>query len=242
MFETLTKKVTRTIHLIAWLQRNSVYLKSAVTIAEYLAKTAVLSNLPPDTAEKYKQILSTMGVHVEAANNQALAKCAMGMALPTLQGLFSHHQDPEDPIAVLIDTMGVAQDVMSRIHAVSKAPPSPSHKDMAQFISKNANPTQEAFEAAAKQAYGDTAHWLALALPGMKTTAAADAAAIEESLHAAYTKCVQWATAKVHETRDQPKIHHIVAACIDTKATGLHVSSIVEQVQHLGKVGVDPIK
>jgi antitoxin component of RelBE/YafQ-DinJ toxin-antitoxin module len=216
-------KVTRTIHLIAWIERNTAFIDTAFVLAEYLAKTAIFTHMPPEAAKQCKDVLSSLGVHVDDANNEALAKCAIGMALPALQRVFPSNDS--HAVTALVDAVSITQDIMHRIHDVARAPDvkPTAHSEMAQFISTNSNPTVAAFEEAARGAYGGTAHWLAMALPGMKSVASSDAKTIEKSLGAAYDKCKTWARAKVSDIR--PEVHHVVGRAVQERANGLHAAS-----------------
>ena len=164
-----------------------------------------------------------MGINVSTANNSALAQCAAAMALPALKSIFSssseHDKTTNSTFTALADAVSIVRDITMRVKDAANLPPAraDAHRDMAQFISANKNPSADEFEAAAKKAYGDAAHWLAPMLPGIDVNG--DVHAVETALGSAYAKCREWARGKLDGI--QPHVQHIVGAAIDDQSLGL---------------------
>jgi hypothetical protein len=214
----------RALHLIAWIERHTDYVETAILLAEYAAKTAMISHLPPETARKYTEILEHMGIRVGKVNNEALAKCAMGLALPAVKGVFDDGSNTTSLLTSLGDAMSIAQAIMRRVNDVASTKPDAikreSHTEMANFICANNTITAEDFEKAAISAYGKTAHWLAMAMPTIDLHKGATA--VGEQLERAYVDCNAWANSKIQKSKCHPDIKSIVQDEIITASTGLH--------------------
>jgi hypothetical protein len=218
-------KMMRALHFIAWLESHTEYAETAVVLAEYVAKTALLSSLPPETSHKYTALLDRMGIRVGKLNNETLAKCAMGLALPAIKSVFEGgHKSDTSVLTALVDAMSIAQDIMHRIHDVANTEPAAikqeSHNEMANFIRANFQNTAvstEDFEKAAKSAYGKTAHWLAMAIPSIDVTGD-----VGKQLERAYAECNEWAKSKIARTKYHPEVTAIVHDTILKNSLGLH--------------------
>jgi hypothetical protein len=220
-------KVIRALHFIAWLKDHTEYIATAEVLAEYIAKTAVLSQMPKEVADKYEKMLKAMGIDLGKVNNEALAKSAMEVALPAMKSAFSgsgKHDNDTSALTALVDAMSIAQDIMHRVHDVATTSPSAikpeSHKEMAQFIWSNKNVSAEEFEKAAISAYGRTAHWLAMAVPRIDVQGGAKT--IGEQLEKAYAECNEWAKHKVNKTKCHPEVAAIVHDKVLDSSLGLH--------------------
>ena len=200
--------------------RNTEYVGTAVVVAEYIAKTAYLDHLPPETAAQYTRLLKEMGINVSAANNSAVAQCAAAMALPALKSIFSSSEhdktsNTNSTFTALADAVSIVRDIMMRVKDAANMPPAKAdaHREMAQFISANKNPSADEFEAAAKKAYGDAAHWLAPMLPGIDVNG--DVHAVETALGSAYAKCGEWAKGKLDGIQHHPPVTGIVVGALN---------------------------
>jgi antitoxin component of RelBE/YafQ-DinJ toxin-antitoxin module len=220
-------KMMQALHFIAWLEQHTEYAQTAVVLAEYVAKTALLSRMQPDTAKKYTDILKRMGISVEKVNNQTLAECAMEVALPVIKGAFdsgNKHENSPSTLTALVDAMSIAQDIMRRIHDVANTSPDAikagAHHEMATFICANKATSAENFEKAATSAYGETAHWLAMAMPSIKLEHGVKD--VGEQLKRAYIECNKWAKDKIAQTIHHPEVAAIVHDAILDKSLGLH--------------------
>jgi hypothetical protein len=215
-------RVMRALHLIAWIERHTDYVETAILLAEYVAKTAMISHLPPETARKYTEILEHMGIRVGKVNNEALAKCAMGLALPAAKSVFD--DGSTSLLTSLGDAISIAQAIFHRVNDVASTKPDAikreSHTQMANFICANKAITAEDFEKAAISAYGKTAHWLAMAMPTIDLHKGA--AAVGEQLERAYVDCNAWANSKIQKSKCHPDIKSIVHDKIITASMGLH--------------------
>jgi hypothetical protein len=218
-------KVIRALHFIAWLKDHTEYIATAKVLAEYIAKTALLSQVPKDVAIKYEKMLKAMGIDLGKVDNEALTKSAMEVAIPAIKSAFiDKHETDTSALTALVDAMSIAQDIMHRVHDVANTSPDAikpeSHKEMAQFISSNRNISTEAFEQAAISAYGRTAHWLAMAVPHININAGAEQ--IGKQLANAYAECNKWAISKVDDTKHHPEVAAIVHDKILDSSLGLH--------------------
>ena len=219
-------KVIRALHFIAWLKDHTEYIATAKVLAEYVAKTALLSQLPKEVASKYETMLKAMGIDLGTINNESLAKSAMEVAIPAIKSAFIDKHDADtSALTALVDAMSIAQDIMHRVHDVASTSPSAikteSHKEMANFISFNKNSSTEEFEKAAISAYGRTAHWLAMAMPHIDVTTNVEN--IGKQLEKAYIDCNAWAKSKVDDTKHHPEVAAIVHDTILDSSLGLHV-------------------
>ena len=215
----------RAMHFVAWIEQHTEYAETAMVIAEYVAKTAMLAHLPPESAQKYKDLLERMGIRLEKVNNEALAKCAMGVALPAIKSVFDGSNNSRCPPALtaLVDAMSIARDIMHRVNDVANTRPDTikqgAHNEMANFICANGNPSVEDFERAAISAYGKTAHWLALAMPSIDVNRGVKV--VGDQLSRAYGECNEWAKAKIEKTKYHPEVDSMVHEKIVTNSMGL---------------------
>ena len=223
-------KVIRALHFIAWLENHTEYVETAKVLAEYIAKTALLSQMPKEVASKYATMLEGLGIHLGEVNNAVLAKSAMEVAIPAIKSAFSgsdNHDNDASALTALVDAMSIAQDIMHRVRDVATTSPgaikSGGHQEMAKFIWANKAATAEAFEKAAISAYGNTAHWLAMAVPHIDVTAGA--VSIGDQLKKAYEECNAWAVAKVDATKHHPEVAAIVHDKILDSSLGLHAET-----------------
>jgi hypothetical protein len=219
-------KVIRALHFIAWLKDHTEYIATAKVLAEYVAKTALLSQLPREVAIKYENMLKAMGIDLGTVNNESMAKSAMEVAIPAIKSAFiDKHETDTSALTALVDAMSIAQDIMHRVHDIASTSPTAinpeSHKEMANFISSNKNSSTEAFEKAAISAYGRTAHWLAMAVPRINVANSAEH--IGKQLEKAYIDCNAWAKSKVDDTKHNPEVAAIVHDKILDSSLGLHV-------------------
>ena len=214
-------------HIIQWMQNHGHYTNAAVSVAEYAAKTALFRYLPHNTAERYTHYLSMMGLDVESVNAPMLAEYALEMAVPALAdyyGTSSRHtaadaddQPNQKPAAFLAGDAAthIITHIISQIRDIAGMSPSndEGHRKMAKCIQEAKQPgsgiTASDFKKAAFNAYGNGAHWLALALPQLehdgKLLINSEIEALENELRISYTYWVNWAK------KVEPDLNHMQA-------------------------------
>ena len=208
-----------------WIRSNPQYVGAATIIAEYAAKTAMYRLLPRTYAHMCMSGMKSLGIDVESVNAGTLGEAALEMAMPIVTEYYYH---PHDHASLWDLAVHTVREIIDKIKAIAdmNTENDTGHAKMAGFIHANPNGSVEAFKRAAVDAYGEGAHWLALALPQIERRGekiierSADAIAAE--LKVAYAQWTSWARRSVPVLME---LENEMANLISSASHGLFVAN-----------------
>jgi hypothetical protein len=168
LFAKMQHQYGRTIALFYfanYMRQHPEYVNAVTVISEYAAKTALYRCLPHDSAAHCVHALKSMGIDVESVSAGTLGEYALQMAVPAVAEYYSH-----DHAGIWELAVGTVRQIIEQIQAIAHMgnDNDAGHAKMAKYIKAHKDEGLDAFKAAAIDAYGKGAHWLAFALPKLE--------------------------------------------------------------------------